>query len=78
MAYFSTFGIATKFSAFYRDHKSKIYCRWAETAPEEFSLSVKLNRRLTHEQKLSINESKLVQTLEGIHELGQNWGTLFV
>jgi uncharacterized protein YecE (DUF72 family) len=76
--YAQTFNAVEINSSFYREHKPVTYKRWAETVPKDFRFSVKLNQIFTHEQHLEVNEKELVDSLNGIRELGDRWGALLV
>ena len=65
-------------SSFYKDHQAKSYKRWAESTPENFKFSVKLNRRFTHECDLKIDREDLLNNLKGISELGKAQSFLFM
>ncbi len=41
-------------SSFYRPHRAATYARWAASTPENFRVSVKMPREITHQLKLSI------------------------
>lgn len=65
-------------SSFYKDHKAKSYKKWADSTPDNFRFSVKLNRRFTHECNLEIEEVDLMNNLKDISELGEKWGVLLI
>jgi uncharacterized protein YecE (DUF72 family) len=64
-------------TSFYRDHKAMTYARWARSVPDDFRFAVKLNRRFTHEQRLT-ETSGLRETLAGISQLGAKFRVLLV
>ncbi len=76
--YSQTFNSVEINSSFYRHHKPETYKRWAESVPEDFRFSVKLNQIFTHDQRLHADESELTRTLEGIRELNEKWGALLI
>jgi uncharacterized protein YecE (DUF72 family) len=65
-------------SSFYKDHLAKTYKRWADSTPQNFKFSVKLNKRFTHECNLEIDVEDLRNNLKAISELGQKWGVLLL
>lgn len=65
-------------SSFYKDHKAKSYKKWADSTPDHFRFSVKLNKRFTHECNLEIEEIDLMENLKVISELRKKWGVLLL
>ena len=65
-------------SSFYREHEARTYSKWAKTTPDEFRFAIKLAKRFTHEQKLSVDSSDLREVLAGIQNLGEKLGVLLV
>lgn len=65
-------------SSFYRDHKPETYRKWAEMVPSDFRFSIKLNKYFTHEKKLTEAGDKLKETIDGILELRDKFGTLLI
>ena len=65
-------------SSFYKDHTEKSYRKWANSTPEYFRFSVKLNKRFTHDCNLDINEIDLIENLTTISVLGEKWGALLL
>ena len=65
-------------SSFYRPHLPTTYARWARSVPPGFRFSVKLPKRITHEQRLLHCESALDEFLEQCMQLGQKLGCLLV
>ncbi len=65
-------------TSFYRDHQPKTYLKWSEMAPYDFSFSVKLNRRFTHECNLEVDVDDLKTNLIGISLLGKKLKVLLM
>lgn len=65
-------------SSFYRPHLPTTYARWARSVPPGFRFSVKLPKRITHEQRLQHCETALDEFLEQCMQLGQTLGCLLV
>lgn len=65
-------------SSFYRDHQSKTYKKWADSTPENFKFSVKLNKRFTHSKDFEFDPEDLLECLDGIKGLGEKWGVLLI
>ncbi len=65
-------------SSFYRDHKPETYRKWAEMVPSDFRFAVKLNKYFTHEQRLAETGDKLKESLDGVMQLEEKFGTLLI
>ena len=65
-------------SSFYRSHKPATYERWANSVPDEFRLSVKMPRLITHTQRLKDADAALTNFLAECSQLGPKLGPLLV
>ncbi|MCD6060726.1 MAG: hypothetical protein K0S16_1037 [Moraxellaceae bacterium] len=65
-------------SSFYRPHRPETYARWAAGTPADFRFSVKLPRRITHEQRLHDCGPLLDTFLAEAGALGDRFGVLLV
>lgn len=65
-------------SSFYRPHRAETYKRWADTVPADFSFSVKLPKRISHELRLASFEEPLEHFLAATAGLGEKLGVILV
>lgn len=65
-------------SSFYRPHQTKTYARWAHCVPPEFRFSVKIPKKITHEQRLKVDGEVLEPFLAEVAGLGSKLGCLLV
>ena len=65
-------------SCFYRSHLPATYARWANETPPEFSFSLKVPRKITHECRLINTESDLGRFLDETALLGKKRGPILV
>lgn len=76
--YARTFNAVEINSSFYKDHKHKVYQKWAASVPAKFRFSVKLSQYFTHEARLSDAGERLTDSLYNISGLGSKWGVLLI
>jgi uncharacterized protein YecE (DUF72 family) len=65
-------------STFYRPHRASTFERWAASVPRAFRFSVKIPRRITHDQLLVGCAKPLKQFLANLAPLGSRLGCLLV
>jgi uncharacterized protein YecE (DUF72 family) len=65
-------------SCFYRSHRPATYARWANETPPDFSFSLKVPRKITHECRLIKTESELRRFLDETALLEKKRGPLLV
>lgn len=65
-------------SSFYRQHRRRVYERWASSVPQGFQFAVKLPRAITHDQALVASDVLLEVFLEEVTGLGDRLGPLLV
>ena len=65
-------------SSFYRPHQRKTWERWAASTPDEFRVSVKMPKTITHEAKLVNCGAPLLEFVEQARGLGAKLGPLLV
>ncbi|RMO82686.1 hypothetical protein ALQ33_04124 [Pseudomonas syringae pv. philadelphi] len=76
--YASRFNAVEINSSFYRPHRPQTYKRWAQSVPADFRFSVKIPKRITHEQRLQDCEMLLDTFLAQCCELGEKLGCLLI
>ncbi len=65
-------------SSFYRPHRKATYERWAASVPDEFRLTVKVPRAITHERRLRDAGDLLERFLSEVSGLGDKLEPLLV
>ena len=65
-------------SSFYRPHKRSTYAKWSTQVPDDFSFSVKLPRRITHELRLREIAQPLREFEDQVAGLGSKLGSVLV
>jgi uncharacterized protein YecE (DUF72 family) len=65
-------------SSFYRPHNAVTYAKWADSTPPGFRFSVKVPRRITHEQQLRRVRDAVERFLDETDGLGRKRGPLLV
>jgi len=63
---------------FYRTPRETTVRKWADTTPEDFLFSVKMNRRITHRHRLSDAEEALDAFLAMLSGFGQKLGVVLI
>ncbi|HEY2266776.1 MAG TPA: DUF72 domain-containing protein, partial [Streptosporangiaceae bacterium] len=76
--YTSAFSTAELNSSFYRWPGPAAFRSWRDRLPDDFRLSVKAPRGLTHARKLYAPETWLQRMRQGWHELGDKRAVLLV
>jgi uncharacterized protein YecE (DUF72 family) len=76
--YAATFSTAELNSSFYRWPRPAAFRSWQARLPDDFRLSVKAPRGLTHARKLYAPETWLQRIRQGWHELGTKRAVLLV
>jgi uncharacterized protein YecE (DUF72 family) len=65
-------------SSFYRPHRVSTYQRWAASVPADFRFSVKVPKKITHEQRLVLIGGELAAFLAEVAGLGEKLGCLLM
>lgn len=65
-------------STFHRTHRAETFERWAASVPRAFRFSIKLPRKITHDQRLARSATLLRSFLNEIEPLGPRLGCLLV
>lgn len=65
-------------STFYHLPTTRATAHWAETTPDDFTFTLKLSRKLTHEHRLRDCGSLLHAFMEGVEPLGEKLGCVLV
>lgn len=76
--YAARFPVAEINSSFHRSHRVATWIRWRDAVPASFRFSVKMPKRITHQQSLRTSEEEVASFLEEVSLLGDRLGALLV
>lgn len=76
--YSSSFATVEANSTFYRLPREAVVARWAETTPDDFSISVKASRYLTHITRLRDPAESVALLMERLRPLGGKLGPILL
>src|SRR3954453_13176423 len=65
-------------NAFYMLPRAEVFQRWAERTPDDFVMTVKANRYLTHIKRLAEPEEPVARFLERARRLGPKFGPVLL
>jgi uncharacterized protein YecE (DUF72 family) len=65
-------------NTFYRLPKPETFAKWSQTTPDDFVITVKASRYLTHIKRLRQPEEPVARLLAGLEELGSKLGPVLL